>query len=234
MPLFPKDGPFQEVLDLSHSPALARGDFLVSESNREALLWVERWPDWPSHALALWGPRGCGKSHLARIWGEHCNAVLADPCEITGDSVPEILALGRNLVIENITSRTVRPGFEQALFHLFNGSREGGNYLLFCDTDPPARWNVALPDLRSRLAAIPAARIDSPDDSMLLALFAKLFNDRQLKVGPEVAAYLVPRMVRSFAEVSRLCAALDHAALARGGAVTVALAREVLDTSATE
>ena len=46
----------------------AREDFLPAPSNAAALAWIERWPDWPGPALALYGPAGCGKTHLASIW----------------------------------------------------------------------------------------------------------------------------------------------------------------------
>ena len=49
-------------------PTYAREDFVVASGNREALAWIDRWPDWPAPALALGGPAGCGKTHLGRIW----------------------------------------------------------------------------------------------------------------------------------------------------------------------
>jgi chromosomal replication initiation ATPase DnaA len=63
-------------LDLPYRPALGRADFLVSDCNAAALGWIERWPDWPSHALVLHGPEGCGKSHLAHLWCERAGARL--------------------------------------------------------------------------------------------------------------------------------------------------------------
>ena len=47
----------QLTLDLGLlPPTYAREDFVVSHGNREALGWIERWPDWPAPALALCGP----------------------------------------------------------------------------------------------------------------------------------------------------------------------------------
>lgn len=65
----------QLVLDLSLRPAYGREDFLVAPSNEEAEAQVCRWPDWPSHALCLIGPRGSGKTHLAHVWKEMSGAV---------------------------------------------------------------------------------------------------------------------------------------------------------------
>ena len=56
----------------------------------------------------------------------------------------------------------------------------------------------------------------------------KLFADRQLLVGEEVVAFLVPRLERSFAAAASAVAALDQAALAAHRRITVPLARAVL------
>jgi chromosomal replication initiation ATPase DnaA len=57
-------------------PALGREDFLVVPSNSPAVAWIDRWPDWPFFALALYGPPGCGKSHLLEVWRERSGAQL--------------------------------------------------------------------------------------------------------------------------------------------------------------
>jgi chromosomal replication initiation ATPase DnaA len=124
------------------------------------------------------------------------------------------------------------PSFSQAaqrtLLHLFNLVAQRQGHLLICARLPPARWALSLPDLRSRLAAAPAVRLDPPDEGLLAALLLKLFADRQLVVEPEVVEYLVPRMERSFEAAGRLVQALDAASLAARRRVTLPLAREVL------
>src|SRR6185436_15464347 len=74
-------------------PTFAREDFVVSEGNREALAWIDRWPDWPAPALALSGPPGSGKTHLARIWAGRAGAALAEGPQFEGQSVADLAAL---------------------------------------------------------------------------------------------------------------------------------------------
>ena len=62
--------PRQLVLALDHSVSFAPEDFLRGPSNAAALTLVERWPDWPDRIVAMVGPEGSGKSHLASIWAE--------------------------------------------------------------------------------------------------------------------------------------------------------------------
>ncbi|MBM3558706.1 MAG: DNA replication protein, partial [Alphaproteobacteria bacterium] len=116
----------------------------------------------------------------------------------------------------------------EAVLHLYNHLAAAGGYLLVTGETPPARWAIALADLRSRLVALPVAGIERPDDATLAAVLVKLFADRQLRIGEEVVALLVGRMERSFAAAVGAVDALDRAALAGGRAVTPALVREVL------
>jgi chromosomal replication initiation ATPase DnaA len=60
--------PAQIPLDLPHRPAMGAADFLVASCNRDAVAWLDRWPDWPATALVIHGDEGCGKSHLTHVW----------------------------------------------------------------------------------------------------------------------------------------------------------------------
>ena len=213
----------QLIFDLSRPPAYSAADFLPAPCNEAAMGWIERWPDWPAFALALSGPAASGKSHLAHIFAEKSGSVVAPADVLTPDNIPDI-ADGRGVVVEDAD----RGVDETALFHLYNLQKEQGKPLLLTGREPPNRWRVKLPDLRSRLATLPVAEIGSPDDMLLEALLVKLFSDRQLRIGPDVVTYVLPRIDRSFAAVRELVDKLDKAALEGGRAVTVPLVRTVL------
>ena len=117
---------------------------------------------------------------------------------------------------------------EEPLLHLYNLLAERGGHLLVAAREPPARWPIALADLRSRLVACPAVAVAAPDEALIGALLIKLFADRQLQVGEGVVAYLALQLDRSFAAAQDAVAALDTAALAEHRRVTVPLARRVL------
>jgi len=216
----------QLIFDLSRPPAYSAADFLPAPCNEEAMGWIDRWPGWPGFGLALAGPAASGKSHLARIFAEKSDSVVAPAAELTPDNIPDIAA-DRGVVVEDAD----RGVDETALFHLFNLQKEQNRPLLLTGREPPNRWGIELPDLRSRLATLPVASIGSPDDFLLEALLVKLFSDRQLRIGPDVVAYALPRMDRSFAAVHDLVDKVDKAALEEGRAVTVPLVRAVLDVA---
>ena len=218
-----RGGARQLALDLPHAQSFRRDDFLESAANAAALALVERWPDWPGRSGAIIGPAGSGKSHLAAIWAERAGARIAAASALSAAGVPGALVTGA-LVLEDLTPGRVE---EAALFHLLNLARQEEAYLLLTSGERLDR-GYALPDLASRLRAIPAVELGPPDDALLAAVLVKLFADRQLAVDEGVISYLLPRMERSLAAASLLVARLDAAALSHGRAVTRPLAAEVL------
>ena len=206
----------QIPFDLPVRAALGVEDFVVSASNRDALAWLDRWPDWPGPALAIYGPAGCGKSHLAHVWQSRGGARFLDGTEPDGPPPAP------NLILDEIALP------EERLFHLYNQLKAAGGSLLILSREPPARWQVRLPDLASRLASIPAIAVAPPDDALLAAVLAKHFADRQLAVTADVIDYLAHQIERSFTAAAATAAALDRAALAQQRRPNLALAREVL------
>jgi chromosomal replication initiation ATPase DnaA len=215
--------PRQLALALTHDESFAREDFLAGASNADALNLIERWPDWPDRVLALVGPEGAGKSHLAAVFAETSGARRLSARALGETDLLHALATGA-LVVEDAGGDVN----ERALFHLINLVREEEAHLLITARAAPARWAVALPDLASRLRAIPAVTLTAPDDALLRAVLLKLFADRQLAVDESLIAYLVTRIERSFAAAKAAVERLDHEALRLKRPVTRALAAEVL------
>ncbi|WP_142848609.1 DnaA ATPase domain-containing protein [Telmatospirillum sp. J64-1] len=215
----------QLPLDLGHRPALGGADFLISSCNAEAAAWLDRWPHWPGPALVLHGPDGCGKTHLASIFAQRSGARMLDPAQLGAVDPFRLFETAAAAVVEDADLGVDEVG----LFHLYNAAKECGAHLLLTGRLAPGLWQIALPDLRSRLLAAHSVRIRPPDDRMMEALLVKLFADRQLKVGQDVVAYLATRMERSFAAARALVAHVDSAALAAHRAVTVPFLRELLD-----
>jgi chromosomal replication initiation ATPase DnaA len=207
-------------------PTFAREDFVVSDGNREALAWIDRWPDWPAPALALSGPPGSGKTHLARIWATQANAAVLDAPDLEGKTIPDLTALteAHAAILIDHADRAA----ERALFHLYNLMRERRGHLLLIAELPPAHWHIRLPDLASRLRAAPAVAVAPPDDELLGSIILKQLSDRQLHAGPGVVQYLVARMERSAEAARRVVAALDQRALSERREIDRRLAADVL------
>jgi chromosomal replication initiation ATPase DnaA len=217
----------QLTLDLGlPPPTYARRDFMVGQGNQDALAWIDRWPDWPGPALALAGPAGCGKTHLAHIWAERSGSPILDGASLEGRGIAELSELVTRspaIVIDNAERAP-----ERTLFHLYNLLRERRGHLLLTSGSPPAHWHIALPDLASRLRAALVVEIARPDDELLGSIILKQLADRQLHAGAGVVHYLVSHMERSGEAARRVVAALDRRALAERREIDRRLAADVL------
>jgi len=222
----------QLPLDLGFRPAMGGEDFLVAPSNAEAVAWLDRWPAWPAPALTVWGPPGCGKTHLGQVWRARSHAPQVTGAALGEADLPSLIAAARAVVVDEADQVTGKPAREEALFHLYNLARDAGGHLLLLSRKAPARWRVKLPDLRSRLRGAPAVGVQAPDEALLAAVLVKLFADRQLIPSQEVIGYLLARMERSLDAARRVVAAIDRASLARQRPVTVPLVRDVLSEMA--
>lgn len=216
----------QIPLDLAPDPSFEREAFLVTECNRSAFERVLG-ATWQGQALILSGPEASGKTHLAHIWAAEARAAILPSDEL---AEADIAALAEGPVCIDDADRVAGlPQAERALLHLRNAMHQQRQNLLLTARREPGRWNLALPDLASRIAAAPHVRLAPPDDALLAAVLVKLFDDRQVLVPPRLVNWLVPRMDRSLAAARELVAQLDAAALAKGGPVTQKMAEAVLD-----
>ncbi|MCC7320467.1 MAG: chromosomal replication initiator DnaA [Rubellimicrobium sp.] len=217
----------QLTFDLPGAEAMGPGDFFVSASNAAAHAMVTGGARWPGGRLALIGPPGSGKTHLARIHAAATGATVIAARDLRPTPLPAPLpAPDARLVIEDMEH--LPQASEEWLFHLLNHLGAGGGHILLTAATAPARWPVALPDLASRLQAVTPVRIGDPDDALLFAVMAKLLADRQIAPEPGLVPWLVPRIERSFAAARRVVALLDAACLSEGRALTRTFAREVL------
>jgi len=203
----------QLAFDLTARHACGRSDFWVAPCNQEAIAWVEKYPNWPMHAVLIYGEAGSGKSHLASIFSE----VKLDAQELSEDVLPE----AEKIVVENVDCLTN----EVALFHLFNAVQEKKGGLLMTARRLP---EFSLPDLRSRIAMIPKAEIKMPDDRTIEAVCAKVFEDKQILVDPSVFSYIATHLTRSFTTVQEVLNLADSLALQKGRRITIPLIREAI------
>jgi chromosomal replication initiation ATPase DnaA len=167
-------------------------------------------------------PARAGKTHLANVWRLRSGAARLEAARL---SEREVETAQGHLLVEDLHAGIAH---ERALFHLLNLVREHKTSMLLTSRVPPGELDVALPDLRSRLRALPVVTISPPDEALLKAVLVKHFADRQLAVEPHVINYIALHMEQSMAAAAAVVAEVDRAAMASHRKVTRALAAEVL------
>jgi chromosomal replication initiation ATPase DnaA len=215
--------PAQQLpLELPLESAQARDDLVVGAANKQAVAYLDAWPEWAGPVAILAGPVGCGKTHLAKVWAERSDALVLTPSTNFDLPLPED---ARAVVVEDL----IQGAFsENWLFHIFNAVRQQGGSLLLTSRRWPGDWGISLPDLKSRLKTAHLLEIAEPDDALLRGVMAKLFADRQLMVAPQVIDYIALRMERSLKAAQQIVDELDHISMANKRAITRPLAAEGL------
>ncbi len=206
----------QLVFNLPHRTAFGRENFFVSPSNLAAVELVDGWENWQPPVLLLLGAAGSGKTHLAKVWQAHSGAhsFFENP------QAPMLL-------VEDIDKQ---PLDEEAFFTTLNSTLHSKTFerAMLLTTTTLDWTRFALPDLRSRLTALPMVELAPPDDALLGAVLVKLFTDRQLQVSQNLVSWLLLRMERSFAAALALVEQLDKESARRGKPINQSLARELL------
>lgn len=204
----------QLTLDFPARQAFGRADFWVAPCNQEAIAWIDKYPDWPTHALLIYGEAGSGKTHLAAIFSDE----RLEAKDLDEDFIPS----GDKVVVENLENLKD----EKALFHLFNRMHELSGGLLMTAQKIP---QFTLPDLQSRIGMTPKAEIQMPDDQTIMSVCAKMFSDKQAVVDSSVLTYIVTRVPRSFDAVRKVVNMADELSLAQSRRITIYVIKEAIE-----
>lgn len=191
----------QITLPLDWPAANKPEDFIVSPANALAVRHLDHLSLWPVRATLLTGPRKSGRTMLGRIFAQRYGGRLIDDADRVD---------------------------EEELFHAWNHAQNAGQPLLIVADAPPPGWQVALPDLRSRLAATPQVAIGDPDDALAAALIERMLGVRGIVLGRDAIDWLLARIERSYVSILRVVDLIDAAAWQGRRRITLPVVREVL------
>lgn len=184
---------------------------VVTEANRDAARLLTEWRAWPNGALALAGPKGAGKTHLALAWALEAGARQVSPTAAPDDAAAIFHEADGRLFIDDLDEERD----EGMLWRLLDLARGRGGAVLLVGASAPSAWPVAIPDLRSRLNALAVARLGEPDEALMEVVLRRICREQFIQLSDDAARYLARRLPRTFAAAHRMAAALD-AGLTRG------------------
>lgn len=196
----------QLLLDFPRADADQR-PLIETGSYAAAVGALGRWKFWPGAQLALVGEAAAGKSRLLRWWAAQSGAALVTGEALAAAPMDEIARLSVSALAVDDADH---PGAGPALLAALNLCRDRNAAVLISGATEPAGWFSQPPDLRSRLAAIPVAHIDPPDDDTLAARLREDSSLRHLNLPEESVVYLANRMERSWSAVARVADQIER------------------------
>jgi chromosomal replication initiation ATPase DnaA len=199
---------------------------VVTEANRDAARLITDWRAWPGGALALVGPRGAGKTHLALAWVVEVGARQISPVESPDDAAAIFRDAGGRVFLDDADLQAD----EAMLWRVLDMARaDAGAAVLLAGAAAPSMWPASIPDLRSRLASLAVARLQEPDEALMEVVLRRICREQFIHLSDDAARYLARRLPRTFAAARQLVAALDASLVKAAKPVTLPAARKALE-----
>ena len=221
--------PQQMLLDLKPEQPPTLNNFIIG-ANAELVARLRSLCDTHSfEALYLWGPQGCGKSHLLAATAEAARAKRPLTFLRGAEAGAELaLAPGSLLVIDDVQELAAEA--QVALFRAFNASRFLGLALLLAGTEPPLRLELR-EDLRTRIGQTLIYEIQSLSDDEKGAALRRHAIERGMLMDAGVVHYLLRHGRRDLPSLMAMLNSLDRASLEQKRPPTLPLLRELMQTS---
>ena len=199
-------------------------DFYVSTNNFSAYKLIESWPNWPDKWVNIFGPKGCGKTHLSNILKKKIDKIqILDSREIQSENIINFQKL-ECLIIDNY-----KNDIEENLFYsILNQSKQFDNYVVINSYIPIKDCNFKITDLKSRAKSFVNLGIDLPTDDLLRVIISKSFSDKQIEVTPKVSEYIIKNIERSYEKVFKFIKEIDDLSLSSGKSININLIKKVL------
>ena len=199
-------------------------DYYVSSNNFSAYRLIESWPNWPDKWVNIFGPKGCGKTHLTNILKKKINLIkIIDAKIIDKVKISELNNLDC-LIIDNYEQNIN----ENYFYSILNHFKQLDSYVVVNSVLPIKKMKIKLNDLRSRTDVFVSLGIDLPTDDLLRVIISKSFSDKQINLSPKISEYIIKNIERSYDKVFKFIKEIDDLSLSSGKSININLIKKVL------
>jgi chromosomal replication initiation ATPase DnaA len=199
-------------------------DYYVSSNNFSVYRLIESWPNWPDKWVNVFGPKGCGKTHLSNILKKKIKSVeIFDAKKIDNQTILRIEKLDC-LIIDNY-----KKNIDEKLFYsLLNHLKQLDKYFVVNSVLPIKKMEFELKDLKSRSEVFVSLGIELPTDDLLRVIISKSFSDKQIDISPKLSEYIIKNIERSYEKVFKFIKEIDDLSLSSGKSININLIKKVL------
>ena len=218
----------QLYFEMPNKKALGIEDYIITESNNFAFDLIVKILKGETNFGLISGPSYSGKTHLSKILIKNARNYKTLYFDRDYQNILNRFEVSDILILENI-DKIKDDKSEQDLFHIINFAKENNKKLLMTSRKPISEIDLNLEDLESRLNSIIEAKIKEPDDQLMKLILIKIFNDKQLKIKPNVIDFLVSRLERSYKSINLFIEKIDKFSLEKGKKITIRLINDLLN-----
>ncbi len=214
----------QLVFNFPFKKNYLKQDFYVSENNFKAYKLIESWPKWPSRLVNIFGPTGCGKTHLVNILKTKIQSIIV----LSKDVNEEILSEYKTkecLIIDDFRNDIE----EKILYSIINQAFQDNKYLIISSSVSLKKFETELKDLKSRYGSFIDIGIDLPTDDLIRVILTKNFSDKQIQVSEKNIEYILKNIERSYEKINSFSNSIDSLSLAKAQPIKLQLIKKVLN-----
>ena len=198
-------------------------DFYVSKNNFNAFKLIESWPQWPSRFINIFGPKGCGKTHLANILSSKIGSLIISANKIDNG------VIGRYKTKECLIIDDFNNDIEEnLLYSIINLALQDNKYLIISSPISLKKFKIKLKDLNSRFTSFIEVGIDLPTDDLIKVILTKNFSDKQISISKKNIDYIVNNIDRSFEKINLFSNSIDNLSLEKAKPINLQFIKDVL------
>ena len=198
-------------------------DFYVSKNNFNAFKLIESWPQWPSRFINIFGPKGCGKTHLANILSSKIGSLIISANKIDNGVIGKYKTK-ECLIIDDFDNDIE----ENLLYSIINLALQDNKYLIISSPISLKKFKIKLKDLNSRFTSFIEVGIDLPTDDLIKVILTKNFSDKQISISKKNIDYILNNIDRSYEKINLFSNLIDNLSLEKAKPVNLQLIKDVL------
>ena len=198
-------------------------DFYVSKNNFNAFKLIESWPQWPSRFINIFGPKGCGKTHLANILSSKIESLIISANKIDNGVIGKYKTK-ECLIIDDFNNDIE----ENLLYSIINLALQDNKYLIISSPISLKKFKIKLKDLNSRFTSFIEVGIDLPTDDLIKVILTKNFSDKQITISKKNIDYILNNIDRSYEKINLFSNSIDNLSLEKAKPINLQLIKDVL------
>ena len=199
-------------------------DYYVSDNNFSVYRLIESWPNWPDKFVNIFGPKGCGKTHLSNIFKKKIKSFYIEAKDFKETNIVTSIENKECLIIDDYKNNIE----ENTFYSILNFIKQANKYVIINSIHPIKNEEIKLKDLKSRLNSFIDIGVELPTDDLLRVIISKYFSDKQIEITPKISNFIIKNIERSYEKVFKFIKKIDDLSLSSGKSININLIKKVL------